>query len=51
MTKQQAETLQDGLQKLAGMLKIFYDALITAGFDKEQAMQLTLAHMSFTLNK
>lgn len=51
MTIEQAENLQEGLQKLAGMLKIFYDALIIAGFDTEQAIKLTMTHMSITLNK
>ena len=41
MTRQDAENLQDGLQKMAVTVWIFYDALINAGFDDGHAMYLT----------
>jgi len=41
MTRQEAENLQDGLQKMAVTVWIFYDALIRAGFDDGHAMYLT----------
>lgn len=41
MTRAEAENLQDGLQKMAATVWIFYDALIKSGFDDGHAMYLT----------
>lgn len=41
MTRQEAENLQDGMQKMAATVWIFYEALIKSGFDDGHAMYLT----------
>lgn len=51
MTDTELEKLQQSLTTMAAMLKFFYDELVRAGFDKDQAMQLTMAHMSMILKK
>lgn len=51
MTVSEIEALQHSLTTLAAMLKYFYDELVKSGFDKDQAMQLTMAHMSMILKK
>ena len=41
MTEDQISKLQNGLEQMAAMLKIFYDALLVAGFDDDHASFLT----------
>lgn len=51
MTRQEAENLQDGMEKMAGMLRIFYNALMAAGFEDHRAMYLTMEYMKATVSE
>lgn len=50
MTHQEAENLQEGLNKMSATIKIFYDGLMRAGFDDGHAMFLTNEFMKATIN-